>query len=85
MISEKEVGTIFKYFSKISVAAVEVTNDCLVIGEDIHIKGKDTDFKQEIESMQIDGKEVDDVPAGKSVGLKVIKDVNPGDKVYKNF
>ena len=34
-------------------------------------------------NMQIDGKEVQEVPAGKSVGIKVADRVRPGDLVYK--
>jgi putative protease len=85
MISEKEVGRVFKYFNKIGVAAVEITNDCLALGDKIHIKGSTTDFEQEVESMQIDGKPVEEVHAGKSVGLKVNERVRPGDKIYKNL
>lgn len=85
MISKKEVGSVFKFFDKISVAAVEVTSDCLEIGDIIYIKGNETDFNQEIESMQIDGKEVDEVPAGKSAGIKVKEKVKPGDKIYKGL
>lgn len=83
MNSEREVGRIFKYFNNIGIAAVEVTNDCLEIGDRIHIKGSTTDFEQEIESMQIDKKDVERVPAGKSTGLKVEERVRPGDKIYK--
>jgi putative protease len=83
MKNEREIGKVFKYFNKISVAAVEITNDCLAVGDKIHIKGNTTDFEQEVESMQIDGKEEEQVEAGKSVGLKVSDAVRPGDKVYK--
>lgn len=83
MKNEKEIGKIFKFFSKISVAAVEVTNDSLAIGDAIHIKGSTTDFEQEVESMQIDGEDIDVVVAGKSAGLKVVDKIRPGDKVYK--
>lgn len=83
MISEKEVGRIFKFFNKISVAAVIITYDILSIGDKIHIKGNITDFKQEVESMQIDKHNVEEAPAGKSVGLKVEHLVRVGDIVYK--
>lgn len=85
MNSEREVGRVFKYFNKIGIAAIEVTNDCLEIGDRIHIKGITTDFEQEIESMQIDKKGVERVPAGKSVGLKVEERTRPGDRVYKDL
>lgn len=83
MKNEKEIGKVFKYFDKIGVAAIEITNDCIAIGDRIHIKGLATDFEQEIESMQIDGKNVDEVVAGKSVGLKIDNKVSLGDVVYK--
>ena len=83
MAEEKEIGKVFSYFSKIEVAAIVLDRDTLALGDTIHIKGFTTDFEQEVESMQIDGKEVDEVKKGKSVGIKVIERVRPGDKVYK--
>ncbi|MBS3172382.1 translation elongation factor-like protein [Candidatus Woesearchaeota archaeon] len=83
MITEKKVGKVFAYFPKIGVAAVQITEDHIEIGDTIHFKGNMTDFEQEIESMQIDKKEVDYVEAGKSVGIQVNEKVKPGDEVYK--
>lgn len=83
MIHEKKVGKVFAYFPKIGVAAIQVTDDHVEIGDTLHFKGVSTDFEQEIESMQIDKKEVDFVPAGKSVGIQVNDKVKPGDEVYK--
>ncbi len=83
MIEEKKVGKVFAYFSKIGVAAIQVTDDSISVGDTLHFKGATTDFTQEIESMQIDKKEVDHVEAGKSVGIKVKEKVRPNDEVYK--
>jgi hypothetical protein len=83
MINEKKVGKVFAYFPKIGVAAILVTDDHVEIGDTLHFKGALTDFEQEIESMQIDKKEVDYVPAGKSVGIQVNDKAKPGDEVYK--
>ncbi|MCD4760073.1 translation elongation factor-like protein [archaeon] len=83
MINEKKVGKVFAYFAKIGVAAINVTDDSIGIGETLHFKGATTDFTQEIESLQIDKKEVNHVEAGKSVGIKVKDKVRPGDEVYK--
>ena len=38
---------------------------------------------QEVESMQIEGEEVQEVGPGKSVGIKVADKVRPGDAVFK--
>jgi len=83
MIDEKKVGKVFAYFSKIGVAAINVTDDSIAIGDKLHFKGATTDFEQEIESMQIEKKEVDHVEAGKSVGIQTKERVRPNDEVYK--
>ncbi len=83
MIEEKKVGKVFAYFAKIGVAAINVTDDSIEIGDKLHFKGATTDYEEEIESMQIDKKEVDYVEAGKSVGIQIKNKVRPGDEVYK--
>jgi len=83
MSEEKQIGKVFSYFSKIGVAAIEITDDSLMLGDKIHFKGTTTDFEQEIDSMQIEGKDVQEVSSGKSVGIKVKDKVRPGDLIYK--
>ncbi len=83
MIEEKKIGKVFAYFEKIGVAALQITDDHIEIGEKVHFKGPNTDFEEEIESMQIDKKDVDYVEAGKSVGIQVSQKVEKGDEVYK--
>ena len=78
---EKEVGKIFTYFNKISVAAMKAEGK-LKVGDKIHIKGTTTDFTQKLESMQIDGKDVESVKKGDDVGFKVKDRVRPNDIVY---
>lgn len=83
MTEEKQIGKVFSFFSKISVAAIELTDDNLALGDKIRVKGATTDFEQEVESMQIEGKEVQEVGPGKSAGIKVKDKVRPGDIIYK--
>jgi len=83
MSEEKQIGKVFSFFSKISVAAIELTEDNLALGDKIRVKGSTTDVEQEVESMQIEGQEVQEVGPGKSVGMKVKDRVRPGDLVYK--
>ncbi|MBT4334812.1 translation elongation factor-like protein [archaeon] len=83
MPEEKLIGKVFSYFKKIGVAAVEITNDGLIVGDKILIMGSITNFEQEIESMQVEGNDIEEISAGKSVGLKVTEDVQVGDFVYK--
>lgn len=82
MSKEKYIGKITHYFTNIEVGVVEL-EDALAVGDTIHIKGSTTDFKQKIESMQIEKKQVNEAGKGDSIGLKVEQKVRKGDKVYK--
>jgi len=82
MAKEKEVATVFSYFSKIGVAAIKVSGN-LIVGDEIHIKGTTTDFKQKVDSMQIDNEAIEKAKKGDDVGLKVKDKVRPNDKIYK--
>ena len=79
---EEEIGIIANYFSKISVAVVELTAS-LSIGEKILIKGSTTNFEQAVDSMQIEHQNIEKAESGQSIGLKVVDTVRKGDKVYK--
>lgn len=80
-MAEKEIGEVFAYFSKIGVAAIKLKQE-LKVGQTIRIKGATTDFEQEVESMQIEGKSVDLVGPGVEVGVKFIDKARKHDKVY---
>lgn len=82
MGEEKLVGRITHYFTRISVAVVELS-DTLRVGDEIIIKGATTNLRQKVESMQIMHEPVTEAKAGQSVGLKVVGRVREGDKVYK--
>ena len=56
-MTEKKIGEISRYFHKIGVAAI-VLSDELKEGDRIHIKGATTDFEQDVRSMQIDRKTI---------------------------
>ncbi len=80
---EKELGKVFKYFRKPKVAAIRIEEGMLEVGDTIHFKGDNTDFEQEVKSMEIDGTEVEKVEAGDDVGIKVKERVRPNDKIMK--
>ncbi len=82
-MAEVEVGRVNKFFGKVSVAAVEVTNESIKVGDQLHFKGATTDFTIEVESMQIDRVPVEEAEPGDLVGIKVPERVRPGDKVYR--
>ena len=51
---EELIGFISHYFDKANVAAIQITNGNLAIGDTIHIKGHTTDMNTTVESMQIE-------------------------------
>ncbi len=77
-----EVGHITHFFSKISVAIIDLTAT-LAVGDRILIKGPTTDFEQSVDSMQIEHQNVAQAEAGHSVGLKTVQLVKEKDVVYK--
>jgi len=79
-----EVGRITHFFSKISVAVIELSKP-LKVGDTIVIKGPTTDFEQPVESMQIEHKDVQKAEAGQSIGLKVLQRARETDLVYKKL
>jgi len=80
-MEEKEIGVVSGYFSNVGVAAIKLS-DKLNVGDTIHIRGFTTDFEQEVESMQIERKEVKKAKKGDHIGIKVTDKVRPNDKVY---
>ena len=79
-----EIGHVTHFFSKISVAVVELTLP-LSVGDRILVKGPSTDFEQTVESMQIDRKSLPRAEGGQSVGLKVVQPAKEKDVVYKKL
>ena len=82
-MEEQEIGFISNYFSKISVAIVELTKGKLQTGDTIHIKGHTTDFNEVVESIEIEHASVPEAKKGDSIGLKVGQKTRKKDKVYR--
>lgn len=83
MEEKEEVGRVFKFFTKPSVAAINITAGEIKVGDTIHIEGETSNFTQKIESMEIDRVAVESASAGQSVGIQVKERVRPNDRVYK--
>ncbi|MEE9593205.1 MAG: translation elongation factor-like protein, partial [Thermoplasmata archaeon] len=78
-MEQSRVGRVFKFFAQPGVAAIELTDGALRVGDTIHVQGATTDFSQEVESMQIEREVVEGAEQGQSVGVKVKERVRPGD------
>ena len=81
-MAEKRIGEVFTYYSHIGVIAIDLKAP-LKIGDTIHVKGNTTDFTQKVDSMQIEGKNVQKAKKGDSVGIKVEEKVRKKDVVHK--
>ena len=80
---EMQVGKVTHYFSKIGVAVIEVTGGSIKVGDELHIKGHTSDFKQKVSSMQIEQDKIEIAEPGQSIGMKVNEPVRANDLVYK--
>ena len=82
-MSEEKVGVVVHYFNRIDVAAVELTDGELSVGDTIHIMGHTSDFTQEVTAIQIEHESVQNAPKGASVGIKVVEHARQHDEVFK--
>ena len=83
MAEEMQVGKVTHYFTKIGVAVIEVTDGSIKVGDEVHIKGHTSDFRQKITSMQIEHDKVEIAEPGQSIGMKVSEPVRANDLVFK--
>jgi len=78
---KKLVGKVTHFFSKISVAGIQLS-DTVKVGDKISIEGSTTKFEETIDSMQIDNAKVQEAKSGDIIGIKVKDKTRVGDDVY---
>jgi len=81
-MEEQLIGKVTHFFGRPGVGMVKLS-DTLKIGDTIHIKGKSSDFTQQISSMQVEHASVNEAKAGDEVGVKVDQKVHEHDSVFK--
>jgi putative protease len=82
-MDEVIVGRVTHYFPHVQVAAVELTDDELRIGDSIRVLGTTSNFTQPIFSMEIDHSPVESVRAGEEVAIQVVERARVGDLVFR--
>src|SRR3989344_4514641 len=75
------VGSVVHFFDKISVAVIDVKRP-LSVGDTISIEGPQTNFNQNIKSMQIEHSSIKTANKGDNIGMKTNKPVKSKDLVY---
>jgi translation elongation factor EF-1alpha len=81
MSAGERMGEVTNFYSKIDVAVIRLTKE-LKLGSKIHFFGHNTDFEQEVTSMQIEHEPVSIGEAGSEVAVKVKQRVHRGDGVF---
>jgi putative protease len=82
-MAEIEIGKVTHYFGHINVAAVQIANGTLTVGDTIHIKGHTSDVTTRVDSMQVNHVDVREARVGDAVGLRVPAHVREHDQVFK--
>ena len=82
-MKEEKIGFVSNYYGKISVAAVEMTDGTVSLGDTLHFLGHTTNFESKVDSMQIQHKSVTEAKKGDSVGVEISEKARAGDKVFK--
>lgn len=80
---EERVGIVIHYFSHLSVAIIRMERGSLREGDTVHIQGHTSDFRQRVESMEIDHVHVMQVGAKQEFGMRVVEHAREHDVVYK--
>ncbi len=78
------MGEVIHFFSRANVAVIKL-EDILALGDEIKIKRGNSEFTQNVDSMQINHENVDSAKKGEEVAVKIVdsKKTKERDKVYK--
>ena len=79
---EVRVGVVSHYYGHLSVAAVKL-EVALKVGDTIRVLGHTSDFRQRVDSMQIEHQAVSEAIAGDEIGLRVVQHAREHDVVYR--
>ena len=82
-MEEQKIGEVIKFFGKIGVAAIRLSEGSLKVGDTIRIVGHTSDFSQVIDSMQVENASVQEAGKGADIGIKAKERVREHDTVYK--
>ena len=82
---KKDVGVVVNYYQKVEAAEIKLWEN-LEVGDEIIIQGNTTgSIIIEVESMQVNGNNIDKISKGQNVAIHVEKKVRPNDSVYKRI
>ena len=79
----EKLGEVTHYFPHVKAAAVMILKDSIKVGDNIYIKGHTSDFKEKVNSIQLDHAKIEEGKKGQEIGLFVKSRVRIGDSVYR--
>lgn len=82
-MSERYVGTVTHYYKGPGVAVIQVAENGIDLGDQVHVVGHTTDFADRIESMEMEHGRVEHAGPGEEVAIKVHERARPHDQLYK--
>lgn len=80
--SLKAIGVVTHYFPKVRAGVIKMTKGTLALGDMVHLKGHTTDFKQKVDSLQLDHVPIEKATEGQEVGMRVKSRVRQNDAVF---
>jgi len=83
MATERKLGAVIDYYTKVGVAAIRLTDGDLRLGDTIRIRGHTTDLTQRVESLQVEHGQVAHAERGSEVAVKVRERVRRHDDVLR--
>jgi len=82
-VARQRIGEVFHYYAKIGVAAIQLSDGPLAIGDTIQVQGPSTNLTQVVTSMQIENASVKRAERGQSVGIQLNERARERDLVYR--
>ncbi|OGM91264.1 hypothetical protein A2755_02600 [Candidatus Wolfebacteria bacterium RIFCSPHIGHO2_01_FULL_48_22] len=79
---DKEIGKVIHYFDKAMVAVVKLSAP-LSVGDEVKFVHGESEFTQQVESMEIDHEKIKKGKKGDEVAIKVNKASHENAKVHK--
>ena len=80
--ADSAIGSVTHYFGHLSVAAVSLKAP-LAVGDRIHIRGHTTNVVQDVTSMQVDHKPVEQAVPGDDVAINAAEHVRERDQIFR--
>jgi translation initiation factor IF-2 len=81
-MSGELIGEVTHFYNRIGVAVVNLTGK-IKEGDQVHFFGRSTDFRQQVQSLQIEHEAVSEAGEGQEIAIKVERRVRNHDKLYK--